>query len=70
MTGTPAPRKGSLLRTVRAVAWAFIGLRKDSEYKRDMERLNPLHLVAIGLVAAVLLVLALAALAHWAVRHA
>ena len=28
----PHARKGSLLRTVRAVAWSLIGLRKGSEY--------------------------------------
>ena len=60
-------RKGSLLRTVRAVAWSLIGLRKGSEYQRDIERLNPLHIIAVGLVAIFLLVIGLIALVNWIV---
>ena len=44
-------RKGSLLRTVRAVAWSLIGLRKGSEYQQDVEKLNPLHIIVVGLIA-------------------
>ena len=61
---TPPP---SLLRTVRAVAWSFIGLRQRSEFENDIKQLNPLHLVAVGLGAGVLLVLALVAVVHWVV---
>lgn len=63
----PARRKGSLLRTVRAVAWSFIGLRKGSEYQQDVERLNPIHIIAVGLAAALLLVVGLIALVNWVV---
>jgi len=55
----PLQRKGSLGRTVRAVAWSLIGLRKGSEYQRDIEKLNPLHIIAVGLVAVFLLVIGL-----------
>ena len=44
-------RKGSLLRTLKAVAWSLIGLRKGSEYRNDLERINPLHIIAVGLIA-------------------
>ena len=60
------PGRPSLLRTVRAVAWSFIGLRKSSEFDQDTH-LNPLVVVAVGFAAAVLLVLALMALVHWIV---
>ncbi len=60
-------RKGSLLRTIRAVAWAFIGLRKGSEYQKDLERINPLHIIAVGLLAFFLLVFALIAVVNWIV---
>ena len=68
----PAPaaavsRKGSWLRTVRAVAWAFIGLRKGSEYRKDLESINPLHIIAIALLGFVLLVLLLIAVVNWVV---
>ena len=63
----PSQRKGSLLRTVRAVAWSLIGLRKGSEYQQDVEKLNPLHIIAVGLVAVFLLVMGLMALVNWVV---
>lgn len=52
-------RKGSWWRTIRAVAWSMIGLRKDSEYRQDLEKINPLHVIAIGLLAIFTLVLGL-----------
>ena len=55
----------SLLHTVKAVAWSFIGIRKNSEYQNDLARLNPLHVVAVAIVAVVLLVVALVAVVHW-----
>ena len=57
----------SLLRTVKAVAWSFIGVRQNSEYEKDIVSLKPLHIIAVALVAVVLLVLALVALVHWVV---
>lgn len=62
-----AKRQGSLPRTVRAVAWSLIGLRKGSEYQQDVEKLNPLHIIAVGLAAVFLLVLGLIALVNWVV---
>ena len=56
----------SLLRTVRAVAWSFLGLRRGSGLEQDA-RLNPVHVMVVGLVAVFLFVLALAALVHWIV---
>lgn len=69
MNGTPqrpvrAARRGALLRTVRAVAWSLIGLRKSSEYRQDVEQINPLHIIAIGLIAVFLLVAGLIALVY------
>lgn len=63
----PHERKGSLGRTVRAVAWSLIGLRKGSEYEQDVQRLNPLHIIAVGLAAVFLLVLGLIGLVNWVV---
>lgn len=66
-TATKPERKGSLLRTVRAVAWSLIGLRKGSDYQQDVEQLNPLHIIAVGLVAIFVLVAALILLVRWIV---
>ncbi|QNP50582.1 DUF2970 domain-containing protein [Diaphorobacter aerolatus] len=76
MTNQPRPdednvpahqRKGSLLRTVRAVAWSMIGLRKGSEYQKDIDKLNPVHIIVVGLLGLVLLVVGLIALVNWIV---
>ena len=63
----PSQRKGSLLRTVRAVAWSLIGLRKGSEYQQDIEELNPIHIIVVGLMAVFLLVMGLIGLVNWVV---
>lgn len=55
----------SVLRTFRAVAWSFLGIRKGSGLQDDMRRLNPLHVIAVALVGVALLVAALIALVHW-----
>ena len=57
--------KPSLLQTVKAVAWAFLGIRKNSDYQRDLGSLKPFHVVAVALVAAALFVGGLIALVHW-----
>lgn len=61
----PAP-KSSLLRTIKMVAWSFIGLRKGSEFQQDI-KMNPLHIMAVGIVGTILFVLALVALVNWVV---
>ena len=63
-----APRRGSLPRTISAVAWSLIGLRKGSEYEKDLEKINPLHLVIVGLLAVFVLVALLIVLVNWVVR--
>ena len=60
-------RKGSLLRTVRAVAWSLIGLRKGSEYQQDLEKINPLHIIVVGFAGVFVFVVALIALVNWVV---
>lgn len=52
-------RKLSFWQTIRAVLWAFFGVRKHGEYEKDTEQLNPLHIIAAGLIGAVLFIAAL-----------
>ena len=54
-----APKKGSLWRTIVAVAWSFLGVRKSSEFQEDIARITPLHILGVGLVAGLLFVIAL-----------
>ena len=63
----PHQRKGSFLRAVVAVLWSFIGLRSRAEFNKDVAQLNPIHLIAVGLVLALLFVLGLLALVNWVV---
>ncbi|MES2532402.1 MAG: DUF2970 domain-containing protein [Pseudomonadota bacterium] len=56
MNAPDVPRRGSLFRTVKAVAWGFFGVRKNSDYQEDIAKLSPLHIVAVGLVGVLLFV--------------
>jgi amino acid transporter len=60
-------RQGSLIRTIQAVLWSFIGVRKNADYQKDIEKLNPFHILGVGIAAALLFVLGLVALVNWVV---
>jgi hypothetical protein len=45
--------------TAKAVLWSFFGVRKKSGFEEDTQKLNPLHVVIAGVIAAVLFVMAL-----------
>ena len=48
-----------MIRAFRAVFWGFLGVRKGAEYEADTRRLKPQHVIAAGLVAALVFVLLL-----------
>ncbi len=52
-------RKLSFGATAKAVLWSFFGVRKKSSYEEDTQKLNPLHVIIAGVIAAVLFVLTL-----------
>ena len=56
-----------LLHTIKAVAWSFIGIRKNSDYQEDLGKLNPLHIIAVALVGVALFVGGLVLLVNWVV---
>ncbi|MCW7537415.1 DUF2970 domain-containing protein [Aquabacterium sp. A7-Y] len=60
-------RKGSFLQTLKAVAWSFFGVRKSSDYEKDVGQLNPLHLIIAGLLGAAVFVIALVLLVRWVI---
>lgn len=47
------------LRTIQAVLWSFLGIRKRSEYETDIKSLNPIAIVAVGVAMAMLFVVCL-----------
>ena len=66
---SPLQRKGSVLRTIKAVAWSFVGLRRGSDYREDISKLNPLHIIVVALAGCAVFVLALIGLVHWVVPN-
>jgi len=60
-------KSSSLLHSVKLVAWSFLGIRSRTGYQEDLARVNPMHVVVVGLVGALLLVLVLIMLATWVV---
>lgn len=60
-------RKGSFLGSLRAVAWSFFGVRKGSAYEQDIAKLNPVHVIAAGIVVAILFIVGLILLVNWVI---
>ena len=60
-------RKGSFLETVKAIGAAFFGVRGGRAHERDLARLNPVHVIVVGLLLASVFVLTLVAIVNWVV---
>jgi diacylglycerol kinase len=52
-------RRGSFTQTFKAVAWSFFGVRKSLDNEVDFRDINPLHVVAAGVLSAALFVVSL-----------
>ncbi len=63
----PEPRPPSLWRSVLAMGWALLGVRKGSEWRKDSAQIKPLQIVAVGLVAIFVFVLLLIWIVNWVV---
>jgi len=63
----PAMPRASFLGTIKAVLWAFFGVRKRGEYEKDVAQLNPVHVILTGLFCAVVLVVLLVVLVNFVV---
>lgn len=46
----------AFLGTLRAVLWSFVGIRKNSEYQNDLQKLNPIHIVITAVVVVVFMI--------------
>ena len=60
-------RKGTLVGTVKAVLWGFLGVRRNADYQDDIAKLNPLHLMVVGVLMALLFVFSLILIVNWVV---
>ena len=60
----PLQVKRPLWRSIVAVSWSFIGIRKNSEFKEDLTHITPLHILGVGFVAGLLCVIGLIVLVN------
>jgi hypothetical protein len=52
-------RKLNFFQTLKAIAWAMLGVRKRKGQEDDVAKLNPVHLAVAGLLFGVIFVLSL-----------
>lgn len=57
----------SFWQSIKMIAWAFFGIRKKSDSQEDTARINPFHIIVVGLVGVILLVAALIFFVGWVV---
>lgn len=60
-------RRGSFVQTMKAIAWSFFGVRKSADYERDLNQLNPVHVIIAGVAGAALFVVALVLLVKFVI---
>ncbi|NHZ90421.1 DUF2970 domain-containing protein [Massilia sp. CCM 8733] len=58
----------SFLATLAAIAWSFVGLRRKSDFDRDVTALNPVYVVLAGLIGVALLIATLVGVVAFATR--
>jgi hypothetical protein len=54
--GGPGAGKGSFGQSMKAVFWAFFGVRKRRDLESDATQLNPLHVLAAALIGAAIFI--------------
>lgn len=63
------PRAG-FLRTLSAVLWSFLGVRRRRGYEEDASRLNPVYVILAGLLATAVFVVVLVLVVRTVVANA
>lgn len=58
----------SLLRSLKLVAWSFAGIRSREGHTDDFAKVNPMHVMLVGLISVLLIVVGLIALVNWVVK--
>jgi hypothetical protein len=59
--------QASFARSIKLVAWSLLGIRSRKGYQEDLAKVNPVHVLLVGLVAVLLLVASLIGLVNWVV---
>lgn len=65
---TGKPRQAAFAQAAGAVFWSFFGVRKGRDMREDAVRLKPQHLIIVGILSALVFVLALVALVRFITR--
>ncbi|MFM2343624.1 MAG: hypothetical protein RLZZ210_232 [Pseudomonadota bacterium] len=55
------------LKTIKAVLWSFIGIRKNSNHEEDT-KLNPIHIVIVAIILTILFIYTLLAIVSHAIK--
>ena len=58
-------RKAPFLQTMRAVGWSFFGVRKSSDYEKDVSQLNPVHVAIAAVLGAIVFIGVLLVMVNW-----
>lgn len=56
------------LKTIRAVLWSFLGIRKGAGFEDDIAAITPFHLIGVGIGLCFLFVFSLMLLVQWMVK--
>ena len=69
MEASPAPtrRKATLRQTAGAVFWSFFGVRKRADHEADIARLNPVHVIVMGILGAAIFIATLLVIVNFVV---
>jgi len=62
MESTQGPTRGTFLQAMKAVSWAFFGIRKQGDLDNDAAKLTPGQVITAGLIGAALFVAAIVAM--------
>ncbi|GAB4203146.1 MAG: hypothetical protein Fur0019_01950 [Tibeticola sp.] len=66
---SPVSRSAGFGHTLKTVAWSFIGIRRRSGLEEDFQKVNPLHVMAVAVVAVLLFIVGLAVFVNWVVSR-
>lgn len=62
--GQDEKKKMSFFATMGAVFWSFIGLRRHTDYEKDVTSLNPVYVIVGALIGAAIFIGVLLTVVH------
>jgi Protein of unknown function (DUF2970) len=57
----------NFIRTIQIILWAFLGIRKKEEFNKDIQVINPITLIFVGIFLTLLFVIGLVLLIKYVV---